>query len=153
MYQASLIAEDRVASYEHLVGHCLSEDFHLEHISQDFFCFLLAKGMVLSPEPAGQGNPGPSMPRTTPGLGSLSPSFLCYVVAYGSFTQRKEGIWLGAESRPAREPLVCVNALSRQAGLQITVSLLTHTQKFNCQSSLLVLAAGRDVTISLILKD
>lgn len=75
MYQASLIAEDRVASYEHLVSHCLSEDFHLEHISQDFFRFLLAKGMVLSPEPAGQGNPGPSMPRTTPGWAPEAPHF------------------------------------------------------------------------------
>lgn len=46
-----------------------------------------------------------------------------------------------------------MHALSRQAGLHITLFSLTHTQEFNCQLSLLALVAGWDGSISLILKD
>lgn len=82
MYQPSLIAEDTVASYEHLVSNCLSEDFNFEHISQDFFCFLSVKGTVLRAQSLQVKEPWALDAQNHSGLEALSPSFLCYVASY-----------------------------------------------------------------------
>lgn len=39
MHQASLIGDGTVASDEHVIGDGLAENFDLEHIGDDLFCF------------------------------------------------------------------------------------------------------------------
>lgn len=50
-------------------------------------------------------------------------------------------------------PNSCACPKEIRAGLHTALFPLTHTQEFNCQSSLLALAAGWDGPVSLILKD
>lgn len=73
------------------------------------------------------------------GLDALNLSFLSYIAAYGSLIQKKEGIQLGAELRPAMEPLVSMQALSQ--GLVSTPPFNAHS-RFKCQSSIWALAGS-----------
>lgn len=74
------------------------------------------------------------------GLNALNPPFLSYIAAYESLIQKKEGIQLGAQLRPAMEPLISMHTLNSQGLLSIP-PFNAHS-RFKCQSSLLGLASS-----------
>lgn len=86
-------------------------------------------------------------------LDALSPSFLRYVAAYGSLTQKRRGYSLSRIQACYGAPNTYVCPQQPGAGLHTILFPLTHTQELNFQSSPLALARGLNKSISLILKD